>query len=163
MYNSEDEHFETRLSTVRKIIYEWEHSTNSIVYLWMVNSTEVYKNLLSWGEEYGRSVESTFISCLFSICSECIKKVVPVLMILDAYILRILSYVLYYVYIAYFAKIENLLKRFLNNFILLAWILLYFACIYFTTKFWRIPSSVNGRFQFWRYWWLLPIRMTPNE
>ena len=65
IYNTEDGHFEMKLSTVNKIINEWEHYKDFIVYLSMVNSPEDYKNLLSRDKKYGWCIELTCVSRLF--------------------------------------------------------------------------------------------------
>ena len=66
MFNTGDRHSEITLSTANKPINEWEQYKKFIVNLTMFNSTVDYTNLLSRDGEYGRYVELTYISRLFS-------------------------------------------------------------------------------------------------
>ena len=53
MCDTEDRHSEIRLSTVDKIINEWEYYKDFIVDLSMISSADDFKNLLSSNGEYG--------------------------------------------------------------------------------------------------------------
>ena len=67
MHITEDRHSDITLNTVNKIINEWEYYKDFIVDLLIVNSAEVYKNLLSRNGEYEGMAELTCINRLFSI------------------------------------------------------------------------------------------------
>ena len=66
MYNTEFRHFEIRLTTLNKMINEWEHYKDFIVHLSMINTAEDYKNVLSRDGECTGRVELTCIWRLFS-------------------------------------------------------------------------------------------------
>ena len=57
MHITEDRHSDITLNTVNKIINEWEYYKDFIVDLLIVNSAEVYKNLLSRNGEYDGNIK----------------------------------------------------------------------------------------------------------
>ena len=144
--NTESRDSRIRSRTIIKLNNEWEHCKDrivSIVNLSMINIAKFCKNFLS--REGGIVVEMSnwhkLALCFLTICLEFILKIAPIPFILAVYIIACVK-----LCITYFVKIENLLKKFLNNFMsislarILRFLRLVLLHIYFTGKLWQVPT-----------------------